>query len=84
MGSEMCIRDRVTVDTSSQKVRDTFAEAAQARQAELELKLRESGCRHIVLGTDSDWIDQIVRSLVINKKLDTLGRGPTNHLGVRK
>lgn len=71
---------QVTVDTTSEKVRTNYAEAASARQSELEIRLRESGCRHMVLDTDSDWIDQIVRSLVINKKLDSLGRGAGNNL----
>ena len=66
---------QTTVDTSSEKVRTTYAEAASARQQELELRLRQTGCRHMILNTESEWVDQIISALLLNKKLDSFGRG---------
>lgn len=49
------------VATQKRKVRDAFADAAEARQAQIESELRSGRVDHLRLSTDRDWLDDLVR-----------------------
>lgn len=49
------------VATHKRRVREAFAEAAQARQQTLEREFRTSRTDHVQLSTDREWLDDLVR-----------------------
>lgn len=51
---------QLRVDTSKRKLRERFAEAAQAERGEVAGLIAESGARHIVLSTQGDWLRTFV------------------------
>ncbi|HEY0442734.1 MAG TPA: DUF58 domain-containing protein [Candidatus Limnocylindrales bacterium] len=55
----------VRVDTSSRRLRETFAAAATAERATLSRELRRVGARHVVLSTSGSWL----RSLAAQMRL---------------
>lgn len=54
---------RVEVDTSSARLRASFAAAEAARQADVASALRRARVRHVVAETDSDWLRALGRGL---------------------
>jgi uncharacterized protein (DUF58 family) len=55
------------IATQKKKVRDTFAEAAKARQQALTDSLRVARVDHLVLSTDRPWLDDLVPFVVQRK-----------------
>jgi uncharacterized protein (DUF58 family) len=49
------------VQTNSEALRDRYAAAAAARQAEISASLAEAGAEHLRLSTDRDWLLDVVR-----------------------
>ena len=47
---------QLRVDTANPALRSHFAAAAAADRHEVELELRSAGVRHVVLGTQGDWL----------------------------
>lgn len=47
---------QLRVDTSSRKLRERFAQAAQEERESLALEFRRAGARHVVLTTAGDWL----------------------------
>ena len=54
---------QVNADTGARKLRDAYAAAEAERRAAVREQLRRAGARHVVLGTDSDWLRQLARGL---------------------
>jgi uncharacterized protein (DUF58 family) len=54
---------RMEADTSSAELRRRFEAAELARRDELKRMLRGARARHVELGTDSDWLRSLGRSL---------------------
>ena len=59
---------RVEVPTSNQAVRDRFAAAAAARQAENARQVRGTGAAHLILSTDRDWLFDVVRFVAARRQ----------------
>jgi uncharacterized protein (DUF58 family) len=53
---------------ASPLLRRQFAAAAQEHRSEVAAGLRQAGCAHLVLRTDSDWIADMVRFVVARKR----------------
>jgi uncharacterized protein (DUF58 family) len=47
---------QLRVDTANPALRSRFAATAAAERQEVELELRAAGVRHVVLGTEGDWL----------------------------
>jgi uncharacterized protein (DUF58 family) len=54
---------RVEIDSSSADLRRRFQAAELARRDELKRHLRRARARHVVLGTDKDWLRELGRGL---------------------
>ena len=52
---------RRIVDTGDAKLRHRYAEAAEARRADVARRINASGAHHLVLRTDRDWVVDLVR-----------------------
>ncbi|HVF06453.1 MAG TPA: DUF58 domain-containing protein [Frankiaceae bacterium] len=59
---------RVEVQTNSRKLRARFAEAAAARRAAARDAVRKAGAAHLVLSTDRDWLQDLVRFTVARRQ----------------
>jgi uncharacterized protein (DUF58 family) len=55
------------VATHKRKVRERFADAAQARQARITDELRLARVDHLMLSTDRSWLDDLVRFVASRK-----------------
>jgi uncharacterized protein (DUF58 family) len=53
----------VEADTRDERLRRRYAEREQARRATLRDELRSASAEHLVLSTDSPWLDQLGRRL---------------------
>ena len=47
---------QLRVDTSSRKLRERFAAAAEEERATLATEFRRAGARHVILSTSGDWL----------------------------
>lgn len=47
---------QLRVDTAKKKLRERFAAAAAAERAEVATDISRTGARHVVLGTNGDWL----------------------------
>ena len=56
------------VNTRDRKLRQRYAEAARAQREENARAVRECGADHLVLRTDTDWLLDIVRFVVLRRK----------------
>jgi uncharacterized protein (DUF58 family) len=54
---------RIDVDTSSQRVRERFAELERERRETLARELRRLRVDHVTLATDQDWLLTLGRHL---------------------
>jgi uncharacterized protein (DUF58 family) len=59
---------RVEVQTSSRAVREKYAAAAGAQRAGIAAALRHAGAAHLQLRTDRDWITDIVRFVLTQRR----------------
>ncbi|MEM9135153.1 MAG: DUF58 domain-containing protein [Actinomycetota bacterium] len=60
------------VATHKRSVRERFAEAAQERQSRLDAEFRASRVDHVVLSTDREWLDDLVR--FVGRRSDRMAR----------
>lgn len=56
------------VDTHSRRLRERYAGAAAARRAEVAATLRRERASHLVLRTDRDWVADLVRHVVVQRR----------------
>jgi uncharacterized protein (DUF58 family) len=56
------------VPTASRKLRDRYQQAAAEQRAAIANAIRRSGCDHLVLRTDSDWLLDIVRFIASRRE----------------
>lgn len=55
------------IPTHKKKVREAYAAAAEERRAELESVFRSSRIDHLVLRTDHEWLDDLVRFIGVRR-----------------
>lgn len=68
----LIVRDAATgveheIPTHKAAVRRRYAEAAAARQEHLATTLRAAGVEHLTLRTDHDWLDDLVRFVLLRR-----------------
>ncbi len=56
------------IQTNKKKVRDAYSEAAKERRAHVAATFRSARIDHLVLRTDSDWLDDLVRFLATRRQ----------------
>jgi uncharacterized protein (DUF58 family) len=67
--------ERIEIQTSSGKLRSTFADAAAAQRREIATKIRAAGVDHLSLRTDRDWLLDLVRFVAWRReRIDALTR----------
>jgi uncharacterized protein (DUF58 family) len=54
---------QLRVDTSNAKLRERFAQAAAAERSDLARAIASVGVRHVVLGTEGDWLRPLISFL---------------------
>jgi uncharacterized protein (DUF58 family) len=59
---------RREIPTSSAKLRARYAEAAAAQRQRIASAIREAGADHLVLRTDRDWFDDLVRFVRLRRE----------------
>jgi len=59
---------RLEVQTSSQRVRRRFADAAAMQRAEIARAVRVAGAEHLVLRTDRDWLLDLARYVATRRR----------------
>jgi uncharacterized protein (DUF58 family) len=64
----------IDVPTGSRTVRHRFAQAAEARHAELAGLVRGTGAGHLVVATDGDWLRELTRFLQLRRRLRSARR----------
>lgn len=64
-----------TVDTSSRRVRERFTEVAAAHRRHAAETVRDAGAHHLALGTDRDWVRDVVRFLAARRRQVAAGAG---------
>jgi uncharacterized protein (DUF58 family) len=69
---------RREVHTGKAKTREKFAEAAAAQRAEIASRIREARADHLVLRTDRDWLNDLMRFVTWRReRLESLMRLPS-------
>ncbi len=61
------------ISTASPKLRRRFAEAAAAQDRAIAASLRRAGVGHLRLRTDSDWVADIARHVLMQRRLTRAG-----------
>ncbi|WP_326560502.1 DUF58 domain-containing protein [Micromonospora sp. NBC_01796] len=72
---------RREVSTGDRRVRQRFAEAAQAQRELVAGAVRRSGAEHLALRTDRDWIADIARHVQSRRRLARAARPPARPAG---
>ncbi|NRQ34070.1 DUF58 domain-containing protein [Nonomuraea sp. NN258] len=67
---------RREVPTGSARLRRRYAEAAAGQRAEIEAGLRRAGAAHLRLRTDGDWVRDLVRHVMRQRRLARLNVAP--------
>ena len=57
-----------TIDTASARLRQRYAEAAQAQRRQIANAIRRSGASHLVLRTDHDWLVELARFVASRRR----------------
>lgn len=70
------------VDTGSRRLRDRYAKVAREHRAANAAAVRAAGAAHLVVGTDGDWLRELVRFVARQRRLRLAG-GPTAPAHVR-
>lgn len=70
---------RREVATGSSRLRRRYAEAALAQRDAVSAGLRRAGVTHMRLRTDRDWVRDLVRHVMRQRRLAALAAGPTRH-----
>jgi uncharacterized protein (DUF58 family) len=60
---------QLEVQTSDSELRERYAAAAAAQRAGIARSLRRAGAAHLQLRTDRDWIGDVVRFVIAQRKL---------------
>jgi len=60
---------RREVSTASRRLRERYAAAAAEQRAEVASVLRRAGAAHLQLRTDRDWVRDVVRHVVLRRRL---------------
>lgn len=67
--------ERIEIQTSSGKLRSSFAEAAAAQRQQIAARIRAAGVDHLLLRTDRDWLLDLVRFVAWRReRIDALTR----------
>jgi uncharacterized protein (DUF58 family) len=61
--------DRREISTGSRRLRERYAEAAAAQRATVARALKRTGAGHLTLRTDDDWVAEIVRHVMTQRRL---------------
>jgi uncharacterized protein (DUF58 family) len=69
---------RLHVQTNAAALRGRYEAAARARQESIARAIRTAGAEHLVLGTDRDWLIDIVKFVAGRKSMR--GRGRAEHV----
>jgi uncharacterized protein (DUF58 family) len=64
--------DQFEVQTSSGEVRDRYARAAADQRAQIATAIRHAGAAHLQLRTDRDWLGDVVRFVIAQRKSATV------------
>lgn len=64
---------RREVSTTSPRLRARYAEAAQRQREGIRAALRRAGAAHLRLRTDGDWVRDIVRHVMLQRRLARVG-----------
>ncbi|MEU8035631.1 DUF58 domain-containing protein [Streptosporangium sp. NPDC049078] len=73
---------RREVSTAGGRLRERYAEAAASQRAAIATALRRSGAAHLRLDTDRDWVRDLVRHVVLQRRL-ARARGASGANGAR-
>jgi uncharacterized protein (DUF58 family) len=65
---------RLHVQTNASALRSRYEAAARARQESIAQAIRSAGAEHLVLGTDRDWLIEIVKFVAGRRSLRERGR----------
>lgn len=65
---------QLEVDTTSRRLRDRYAAAADERRALRAAAVRRAGATHVVVRTDRDWLLDLARALTARRRLRAAGR----------
>jgi uncharacterized protein (DUF58 family) len=60
--------EQLEVQTSDEKLRLRYAQAAHAQREQIASMLRRAGADHLRLSTDSDWLSDIVKFVVTRRR----------------
>jgi uncharacterized protein (DUF58 family) len=60
--------ERVQVQTSDADLRNRYAQAAAGQRAQIAAMLRHAGAGHLLLRTDRDWLDDVVRYVTAHRQ----------------
>jgi uncharacterized protein (DUF58 family) len=66
---------RREVATASRRLRERYAEAALAQRAAVRAALRRARATHLELRTDRDWVRDLVRQVLLQRRLARAGTG---------
>ncbi|MET7395115.1 DUF58 domain-containing protein [Dactylosporangium sp. NPDC005572] len=72
---------RREVPTASRRLRERYAAAARQQQAAIAAAIAATGAAHLALGTDRDWVADIVRHVQVQRRLSRAARRPTTSGG---
>jgi uncharacterized protein (DUF58 family) len=74
---------RREVSTASRRLRERYAQAAAAQRAAIRAALRRARAAHLELRTDRDWIRDLVRHVLLQRRLALAGGGAAARRGGR-
>ena len=74
--------EQLFVDTHDRGFRKRFAAAAEKREAELRLALRQAGVDALELATADDIVDAIMRFADLRKRKSRVAKGQGRHVGM--
>jgi uncharacterized protein (DUF58 family) len=61
--------ERREISTGSRRLRERYAQAAAAQRATVAAAVRRAGAGHLALRTDADWVAEIVRHVMAQRRL---------------
>ncbi len=64
---------RREVSTASRRLRERYAQAAVAQRAAIQAALRRARVAHLELRTDRDWVRDLVRHVLLQRRLARVG-----------
>ena len=64
------------VETSSARVRDAYATAADEQRRDVRRRIRATGADHVSLSTERDWVADLIRHVMLRRSGHQTGRRP--------